>query len=161
MRQHIRLLIAAMLAVAPVWATPSITLGGAGSPVTTGASVQLSQKFPALSTGGERHRRWQRHGGHNYDGRSVQSPGDHTNPNTLKVSAMAMGITGTSSLSVIRPKANLASYYPCELTTGAFTMSIGGTNFAPDMILQASGLTVTTSMCRRGARRLLARFRPA
>ena len=55
-----------------------------------------------------------------------------------------MGITSTSSLSVIRPKANLASYYPCELTTGAFTMSIGGTNFAPDMILQASGMTVTT-----------------
>jgi len=90
-----------------------------------------------------------------------EAPATIPNPNTPKVSAMAMGITGTSSLSVIRPKANLAPYYPCELTTGAFTMSIGGTNFAPDMILQASGLTVTTSMCRRGARRLLARFRPA
>lgn len=73
-----------------------------------------------------------------------KAPASAPNPNTVTVSAMAMGVTGSAPLSVIRPKATIASYYPYQLTTGAFTMTIGGNNFAPDMILQASGLTVTT-----------------
>lgn len=48
---------------------------------------------------------------------------------------MAMGVTGTAPLLIVRPNARINSYYAYELTTGAFTMMIGGTNFAPDKIL--------------------------
>ncbi len=127
---------------------PGITIGGAVSPLQSGNSLQLSATLTEVSGPVS----WSVNGvaGGNSAVGLITVAGKYTapavvpNPNTITVGATAMGVTGTASLTVIRPPATIASYYPYSLSTGAFTMSVGGNNFAPDVQIQLSGLTVTT-----------------